>query len=196
MPKIFFPSQNPNEKIMMLLRRHWFVFFRFIVIYVLIGLIPPFILYISALLSLELFSSPLGYLVKILVTSLFYLFWWLLAFRQFMDYWLDVWLVTDQRVVDVRQSGLFFRTISELKLFRIQDVTADVRGLVPTLLHYGNVYIQTAGTQERFVFEEIPHPYEVTRQIMQLVEWRKHNLSSADRLALHHESSPPVYSKR
>jgi len=180
----------------MVLRRHWFVFFKFVITYFLIGLIPLALHIASNSLTLNLFASETGHIAKVMIFSAFYLFWWLLAFRQFMDYWLDVWLITDQRVVNVRQRGLFFRTISELKLFRIQDVTADVRGLFPTLLHYGHVHIQTAATQKRFMFEQIPHPYEVTRKIMKLVEWRQHHMSSADRAALHHEAPQPSKRKK
>jgi len=188
MSKIFFPSQNSDEKILLVLRRHWFMFFKFFVIYFLVGLIPIGIYFANKSLGISMFSSEASYAIKILIVTTFYLFWWLLAFRQFIDFWLDVWIVTDQRVVNVNQKGLFFRTISELKLFRIQDVTADVRGLLPTFLHYGNVHIQTAGAQKRFIFEEIPHPYEVTRKIMRLVEWRKNNLSRADMTSLGHEA--------
>ena len=188
MHKIFFPSQNTNEKILIVLRRHWFIFLKFLVVYFLIGLIPVGLYFVNKSFGVSMFSCEVGRAIKVLIISAFYLFWWLLAFRQFMDYWLDVWIVTDQRVVNVNQKGLFFRTISELKLFRIQDVTADVRGLLPTFLHYGNVHIQTAGSQKRFIFEEIPHPYKITRKIMKLVEWRKHHLSRADTASLVHEA--------
>jgi len=189
MAKKLFPSQNANEKVILVLRRHWFVFFKFILLYFLIGLIPVILYIINQSLNLNIFVTEISHAIFVLVISAFYLFWWLLAFRQFLDYWLDVWIVTDQRIVNISQKGLFFRTISQLKLFRIQDVTADVRGLLKTILHYGNVYIQTAGTYERFIFEDISHPYRVTRKIMQLAEWRKHHLSQADLAAMRHPTS-------
>lgn len=191
--KIYFPSQNPNEKIILLLRRHWFVFYKFILIYILVGLAPVVFYLANDYLGIKLIGGEISRALSILLVSVFYLFWWLLAFRQFADLWLDVWMVTDERAVDVSQKGLFSRTISELKLFQIQDVTADVRGLLPTFLHYGNVYIQTAGEEGRFVFEQIPHPYEVTREIMRLAEWRKRNLSQADLANLHQieRTQPP-----
>ncbi len=81
--------------------------------------------------------------------------------------------MTDKRIVDIEQVGLFKRIIAEQKLFRVQDVTAEVKGIIPTFLHYGKVTIQTAGTKERFVFDEIPHPYEVSKKIIQMVEINK-----------------------
>ena len=188
MRKKFFPSQNSNEKIILVLRRHWFIFFKTFLMYFLIGLIPIILYLVNKSLGISLFTGEAGRALTVLVISTFYLFWWLLAFRQFMDYWLDAWIITDQRIVNISQKGLFFRTISQLKLFRIQDVTADVRGLLKTFLHYGDVHIQTAGAHDRFIFEDIPHPYRVTRKIMQLVEWRKHHLSQADMATLRHEA--------
>jgi len=164
----------------MILRRHWFVFLKFFVVYIIFALVPVVLYILKKYAGVDFFSGETGNALTVIIVSSYYLFWWLLAFRQLVDYWLDVWVVTDQRVVNVRQKGLFFRTISELKLFRIQDITADVRGLLPTILHYGNVHIQTAASRERFIFEQIPHPYEVTRKIMHLVEWRKQHLSKAD----------------
>jgi anion-transporting ArsA/GET3 family ATPase len=55
-------------------------------------------------------------------------------------------------------------------LLQIQDVNAEVDGFMATLLHFGNVHIQTAGEQPNFVFESVPHPYEVSKKILDLHE--------------------------
>ena len=46
----------------------------------------------------------------------------------------------------------------------------EVRGLIPTFLDYGNLEIQTAGAEAKFMFEQIPHPNKVKDIIM-----REHN---------------------
>ncbi|MBU4331940.1 PH domain-containing protein [Patescibacteria group bacterium] len=178
--KRFFPSQGHDEKVILLLRRHWFTLSKIAATYFLAAT-APFIFYVLyKTFSPDVLSGEITRALTILGVSTFYLFWWCLAFRAFIDYWLDVWVVTDRRIVNVEQRGLFFRTISEQKLFRVQDVTADVRGLLPTFLHYGNVHIQTAGAYERFVFKEVSHPYEVTKKIMQLAEWRRKNMPAGE----------------
>ena len=42
--------------------------------------------------------------------------------------------------------------------------------MFPTLLSYGNIFIQTAGEKERFDFEQVPHPDQIRDQIIKLAE--------------------------
>ena len=87
-----------------------------------------------------------------------------------MDYYLDVWIVTTKRVLNIEQTGLFARVVSELRLYRVQDVTSTVKGVVETLFDFGDVEIQTAGEKTRFLFEEIPHPNRISKSILELSE--------------------------
>ena len=48
--------------------------------------------------------------------------------------------------------------------------TAEVKGVLHTLLDYGNVHVQTAGEVERFHFEDIPNPNGVAKMILELAE--------------------------
>ncbi|OGF33927.1 hypothetical protein A2223_02390 [Candidatus Falkowbacteria bacterium RIFOXYA2_FULL_35_8] len=59
--------------------------------------------------------------------------------------------------------------MSEKDLGRMQDITSDVKGFLPTILNYGDVHIQTAGEEQRFVFKQIPNAEEVTRTISNIV---------------------------
>src|SRR3989338_6513153 len=85
-------------------------------------------------------------------------------------YYLNVQIITNQRIVDITQDSLIHHTISELHLSNIEDVTAEVKGLFGTFLDYGNVYVQTAGAAERFVFDRVPNPTAVTKMILDLYE--------------------------
>lgn len=88
----------------------------------------------------------------------------------FVDFYLDVYIITDRRIVDIAQNGLFKREIAELNLRQIQDVNATVNGFASTLLHFGDVQIQTAAEMPNFIFRSIPHPYEVSKKILDLHE--------------------------
>jgi hypothetical protein len=57
-----------------------------------------------------------------------------------------------------------------LHLEQIQDVTAEIHGLPENIFDYGDVFIQTAGETERFVFHNIPGPTKVTKLILDLYE--------------------------
>jgi len=76
-------------------------------------------------------------------------------------YTLDVWIVTDRRIIDSTQHGFFNRVVSELHLSRIQDISVSTRGVIQTFLKFGDLQVQTAGTDEKFKFQQIPHPEKV-----------------------------------
>jgi hypothetical protein len=162
-----FKGKRKNEEIILMLRRHWFilllqfipiVFFLFVLL--MIDIIGPYLL--------SLFPIPVGENLFNLGESFLYMFFWILIFIVWIDYYLDVWIVTDQRIVNIEQRGLFRREISELEHSKIQDVTTDVQGVIATLLKYGFVYVQTAGSKTRFVFKQVPDPVLVRTLIMKL----------------------------
>lgn len=165
--EIRFPGQHDNEQVVLFLRRHWFVFFTHLlsVIGCIIGLIFVFVF-------LNLFSENLSqseyFNLLLFGESLGTLFVWNLFFILWLDYYLDAWIVTNERIININQKGFFNRDISELKLTKIQDVTSEIIGVIPTILGYGNIYVQTAAEVERFTFYQIPNPNEVKNIIVEL----------------------------
>lgn len=166
-----FPGHEPDEHVVLVLHRHWFMFIRSMFILIVIAALPLAILGLWSLVTnWQLAAGSLGYTMVVMGGTLFYLFLWILMFGYWLDYYLDIFIITDKRIVDVEQSGLFGRTVAEERLYRIQDVTSDAQGVVATTLRYGNVYIQTAGKTERFIFEQVPHPEIVARKILELTD--------------------------
>ncbi len=81
-------------------------------------------------------------------------------------YLLDTWIITNHRVIDSEQHGFFDRTVSELSLLKIQDVSTEINGPIATWLKFGNLEIQTAGAREKFLFKQIPNPLLIKDQLM------------------------------
>lgn len=163
-----FPGQQPDERVLLQLHRHWFVFFgRFMTVVMLAGLPAVGVWLWGRTEGWQLAHDSLGFAALVMAGSIYGLFLWLLLYGFWLDYALDFFVVTDKRVVDIEQAGLFSRTVAEQRLVRVQDVTHEIKGFFPTMLHYGNVFIQTAGEKERFVFEDVPHPDQVVRLILQ-----------------------------
>ncbi len=162
-----FQGKNKDEEIVLLLRRHWIrmIVFFLPVIFFLLGII---ILWILTPLVIDLTAIDSGKQIFHLILSVLFLFWWLIVFITWVDYYLDVWIITTRRIINIEQIGLFRREVSELRHSRIQDVTTEVKGFFATLLKYGFVYVQTAGTKERFVFKNVPRPVFVRNIIMKL----------------------------
>ena len=170
------PGKLPREKIIKIIRRDLFILLqKFVLALVLAGL-PALLGFIMFSVYPNLLNGEISYPLIVLAASGYALFVWLFLFFSFIDYYLDVWIITSERIVDVCQEGFFSRTVSELKLHQIQDVTSELKGLFKFLLSYGDVYVQTAGEVQRFIFRQIPHPEKARDVIIKLAERKKHKL--------------------
>ena len=92
--------------------------------------------------------------------ALYMIILFLTLFLFWMDYYLDMWIITDRRIIAVEQKGLFRREIAEILLPRVQDVTLEISGIIETFLKFGTIRIQTAGERE-FTIDNIPRLYEI-----------------------------------
>jgi hypothetical protein len=118
----------------------------------------------------ELFLDPtsFGNIVIALTFSAYLLFVLQQFFTSWVEYALDVWVVTNLRVMNIDQRTLFHRRVSELALYNIQDVTSETKGPLATFLGYGTIVVETAGEQEHFVFPNLPRPEVTAKQMMEL----------------------------
>lgn len=155
-----FEGQKPYEEVSLMLYRHWFVICGKLIIFAIVALM--------VLIGYVYGASYI--LVDILnfVVAIFFLVWWCALFYVITMYLLDTWIVTNHRVIDSEQHGFFNRVVSEFHLSRVQDVTVKIGGLIPTMLNYGDVIIQTAGAEQLFHFKQIPDPYVVKDIVMKL----------------------------
>jgi hypothetical protein len=176
------PNKKANEETLLTLRRHWLVLFRHF-LFTLMGATLPIAVYI-VLSNQDFIILNNDYFMPIitLVMSMYYLYITLMFFNAFIDYYLDVWIVTTERMINIEQRNLFNRVISEKSLYRMQDITSEVKGFVPTLFNFGTIYIQTAGTEQRFIFKDVPNAPEVTQQILAIVEKYQKDHNQNDRI--------------
>lgn len=185
--KLYLPGRESDETIIVALRQHVIVIIKKIVVFVVLTVIITVILVLFRTYT-NLFSdkTSLGYVLFVLVASLIYLFLLLYIYQAWVIYYLNIWIVTNKRVVNVEQKSLFHREVAELQLDKVQDVSSDVRGLVPTILKYGTIEVQTASEQDKFIFNRVPNPDTVASQILELHE---------QYLANHPEFSRPLEPK-
>lgn len=167
------PGAAPDEENVFFLRSHWFTLLPVILGFLVILVLPFAVWYGVNIGNPEFFATPGYAALYVLGASMFFLYAWLFLFQNFIDYFLDIWIITTHRVIDIEQHGLFGRTTSELLLDRVQDVSSEVKGFIHTIFDYGNVHVQTAGERERFVFEKVPHPVHVSKRILELAERRR-----------------------
>jgi|SRR3989344_2553669 len=158
---IKFISADSQEKIVLLLRRHpltnlpWIIITFFMIIAPFFAMIIPFYDVVPGEIR------TVAMIVWYMITSAFVL-------EEFLGWFFNVNIVTDERIFDVDFLSLMYRDISEADLDQIQDVTVEVGGTFRTFFGYGNVLIQTAAQVPRIEFGSVPHPDKVAKVLREL----------------------------
>ncbi len=180
------PNQRKNEHIVLFLRRQWFTLLRIVIAFLILTIIPIILaIYFWETLSIWLEDPFLGPAI-IVAGSIYFLCTWLFAFVEFADYYLDIWIVTTERIINIEQKGLFERTASELDLVSVQDATAEIKGFLETIFDFGDVLIETAGEQQRFHFQSVDDPEKIKETVMRLT------LEAKERLNAHGNRHPII----
>lgn len=127
-----FPGQHPDEQVDLVFRKHPVVMRKYITYSSLIlalGLVP------SIFKPLEPWAwwFALGGLVLALIAF---------GYR-FLSWYFSVYIITDSRLIEIRQTGFFNRSVEDISHNRIQSVNYEIKGLQATLLKYGHIYVQT-----------------------------------------------------
>jgi len=175
-----FPGQGKNEPVFIFLRRYYIAFLPVVLIgLVMIGV--SIAIFAAAYYSLssrgEAASDSYGlYNWLVMIGGTFGLFTVIFIAVAWLDFYFDINIVTNRRVVDVNQNGLFSREISELSLEDVEDVSVHYQGVLPTFFNYGEIIIQTAGTQSNFMFHNIRNPRDVASIIVDLSEQAKRGI--------------------
>lgn len=89
----------------------------------------------------------------------------------FMPSWIawnfSVYIVTDQRLIQVTQKGLFHRSVVDLALREVRMVNYEVAGLEQTLLGFGTIMVQTQ--MGDLVVHEVHHPDRIAKKIQMVL---------------------------
>ena len=98
--------------------------------------------------------------------------WYLLVaafvYEQFISWYFHVFIITDERVIDVNFFNLLYKEVSEAKIDNIEDVTYRQGGVIRALLNFGDVNMQTAGEKREFMIEDVPLPGRVVKILNEL----------------------------
>ncbi len=174
---------EPGEEVLKTVRKHWFVivselfgiFFMLMIPFVLLFFIAVFP---NALSGTEITISNFTALITFAVAS-----WSILSliagFSVWTHYYLDLWIITDRRIILVDQVHFFNRNVGIFRLERLQDIEFEINGLIPTLLNFGTVRAQTAGAFEsNFKTRGLPDPRGLQAMIQKSMDARSAALNS------------------
>lgn len=133
MRKMVFDGQREGEEVQFVFRRHFLtaksgVIFLILMIMIGVGLT---LLWPNNMMIFETF------LALILVGVLGFLY-------SYMLWYFSIYIVTNQRIRQISQRGLFKKSVVDLGLDKIQSISYGVNGIRAGLMGYGTIVIQTA----------------------------------------------------
>ena len=161
-----------GEQVVRETRKHWFMFLAELLPYAILAILPFALPNFLALAPpLAPFAERIDFALPEARAALgiWLLIVWTSAWGRFTRYYLNLWVLTNERIVNVKQVGYFDREVSSLFLNRIQDVTTDIEGVLPSLLNIGTINVQSAGATEKFYMHDIPRPTEMRDLILKYV---------------------------
>ncbi len=176
--KYHFKDLGESEDVVMVLHRNWFYLLQqFFLVFLIAGIFFGSLVFIPV--YFPNFLSGVDKPVILFAQNFFMLALWIYSFLIWVDYYFDIWIITNERIINIEQKGMFTRKVSEMTYAKIQDISTEVVGFIPTIINFGDVKVQTAGENENFVFRTISDPYHVKSVIAELQ--KKSKSQSAER---------------
>lgn len=158
MPQKYFDDQFDDEEVLYVFRKHPVVMRKGLVLGslgLLVGVIP-------AAVKPELgFGWLYGGLALGLVLGL------LLFFPSWIAWFYSVFIVTDQRFIQITQKGLFHRSVVDIGLNQVQMVNYEIAGMQETMLGFGTIMMQTYLGD--LVIHDVGHPAKIQKKMIHIL---------------------------
>ncbi|MBW7955218.1 PH domain-containing protein [Patescibacteria group bacterium] len=157
-----FDSQHADEQVLLLLRQSLITQIKYV--FVILGLIFVPVLF-NAVGMLDFLPARFQLIAN--------LGWYLIVasytLEVFLSWFYNVYIITDERIIDVDFHSILFKNVSYAKLDNIEDITATTAGFLGSVFDFGDIKIQTAGAVTQFEFASVPHPSRVVAFLNELL---------------------------
>ena len=158
-----------DEQILMKIRKHWLIIFGRVLMLVVLMFLPYLAWGVASrfgIIQIQGNTTALGAALSGM--------WFLLLWMAFFNFWttgyyLDLWIVTNKRIIDIQQKRFFSREIGSLRLDRAQDVEVEVDGFLESVFGVGHIRVQSAGEIQEFTMDGIARPYQVKDELSKLI---------------------------
>lgn len=162
-----FETQEEEERVILFLRQHIVVNVPWVTIAIVLVFAPSLLL-LPVLMHNVPFALPPSYL---LVGALaWYLVTLGFVLTNFLRWFFNIYIVTNERIVDIDFYYLLFKRFSQAELEKIQDISFSTGGVFATIFNYGNVMVETAGEAPNLEFAAVPRPDRVVETIRSITE--------------------------
>jgi uncharacterized membrane protein YdbT with pleckstrin-like domain len=158
----YFENQFDDEKVLYVFHKHPIVMRKGLIFGMLgplAGVLPSLFVARGSSDALKVFY--IGLLIGIVVGLIIY-------FPSWLGWHFSVFILTDQRFIQITQKGFFHRSVADLGLAQIQAVNYEVAGLQETLLGFGTINMRTyVGDLE---IKDVHHPAKVQKRILSILK--------------------------
>jgi hypothetical protein len=164
---VHFESQDPGERVILFVRRHPITNVPWMLTTIILAVLPVFLDVVPILDFFPerfQFMTLLGWYVFILGFVL----------ENFLSWFFNVNIFTDERVIDIDFYSLIYKRITSAQIDKVEDVTSSVGGFLGSVLDYGNVDIQTAAQERELSFELVPEPGKISQVLNELILEEEH----------------------
>ncbi len=151
-----FEDQLDDEEVLLVFRKHPVVMRKGLIIAMLcllVGVVPSII---NPVVSLFFIGLGIGLLAAVLFIMPYWIAWFY-----------SVYIVTNQRLIQITQKGLFHKSVVDIGLNQIQMVNYEINGLQETLLSFGTIIIQTY--MGDLTIHDAHHPKKVQKEILSIL---------------------------
>ena len=183
-PQPVFSDQRDTERVFVVARRHIIDFLQSLVILLALAILPIIVGILFGREIITLIQTNQAYWADLVI--LLVMVYFLIVIMFFMTSWIGFYynllIVTDERIVEITQRGLFSRETYELTYDQIEDVDFTSRGLLMTYFDVGDIEIQTAGPRRNFFIKKAPKPRIVGSIIHDLEIQAKNRVALRDRM--------------
>jgi uncharacterized membrane protein YdbT with pleckstrin-like domain len=127
-----FEGQRDGEEVLFVFRRHIIAMRKGFY-----GLLIPFALSSIPMLIWQdnlflMIFPPIGLGLGLLIFSYYFIIWYF-----------TIYIVTDERIRQITQYGLFGKDVVDLPLSKIQNISYNIPGLFGEMFRFGTIVIQT-----------------------------------------------------
>ncbi len=163
-----FETQEAKETVVLFLRQHIIVNVPWIILAILMLIAPTLVFpFLLSVVHITIHVS-VGYIIVATI-------WWYIAtfgfiVAKFLGWFINIYIVTNERIVDIDFYYLLYKHFAEAELNKIQDISYTSQGIFAAIFNYGDVTIETAGEAPHLVFEMVPYPEHVVETIRTLME--------------------------
>jgi len=169
--KTSFESQDNDEKVILLGRKHFATNFGWIALACIAFFVPFFW---SEFPMVKMLTANVNFAMTVAWYAALIFF----VIQNFLLWFYNVYIVTNERLVDVDFFGLLYKNINVTQVNRLVDVNYSQKGLMSGIFNFGNVVVQTASEQRSddrseaaaFNFVAVSNPALVVKIISELME--------------------------